>query len=180
MHRRVRQQVAGLLAALAVTLAAGCSRFADPHVTFERIGYEQWTQRLAELRGQIVVVDLWATWCSPCLRRFPHMVEMSRRFRGRGVTFVSLSLDNREDPQAVEAAREFVTRQRAFFPNYLLDENILQAFEKLDIAAVPAVFVYDRAGRRRYKLTGENPNKQFTEKDVEAAVTELLAGGPAS
>ena len=108
------------------------------------------------------------------------MVEMSRRFRDRGVTFVSLSLDNREDRQAVEAARAFVSRQQADFPNYLLDENILQGFEKLDIAAVPAVFVYDRTGQRRFKLTGDDPNKQFTEKDVEAAVTELLSARPAS
>jgi thiol-disulfide isomerase/thioredoxin len=169
MHRRIFEQIA-LAGAL---LLAGCSRPSSA-ITFEPVTYTQWTERLAGLKGQIVVADLWATWCSPCIERFPHMVEMSRRYKDRGVTFVSLSLDNREDRKAVEAARAFVAKQNATFRNYVLDENILQGFEKLDIVAVPAVLVYDRSGRRRYKLTGDDPNKQFTEKDVEAAVTGLL------
>jgi hypothetical protein len=103
------------------------------------------------------------------------MVKMHQRYKDRGVTFVSLSVDNRDDRQAVQAARDFLTKQNATFRNYLLDENILEAFEKLDIVAVPAVFLYDRSGQRRYKLTGDNPHKQFTQKDVEAALTALLA-----
>jgi thiol-disulfide isomerase/thioredoxin len=162
-----------LVLAAACLLAAGCYR--PPPITLQPVNFDEFQRRLAALRGHVVVVDIWATWCLPCLERFPRMVEMHRRYRDRGVRFVSLSVDNREDQAAVEEARRFLQRQNASFDNYLLDENILQAFEKLDILGIPAVFLYDRAGRRRYRLTGDDPNHQFTEKDIEQAVQALSA-----
>ena len=42
---------------------------------------EEWREQLATLGGEIVVVDLWATWCIPCIERFPHMVELYHRYR---------------------------------------------------------------------------------------------------
>jgi thiol-disulfide isomerase/thioredoxin len=131
-------------------------------------------RRLAALRGRVVVVDVWATWCAPCLERFPRMVALDRRWRDRGVSFVSLSVDNREDRQAVDEARRFLVRVGAAFPNYLLDENVLRGLEMLDLSGIPAVLVYDREGRLRHKLTGDNPNRQFTDRDVEEAVKALL------
>ena len=165
-----------LLLAAACLLVAGCHR--PPPITFQPVSFEEFQRRLGGLRGQVVVVDVWATWCVPCIERFPRMVEMDRRYRDRGVRFVSLSVDNREDKAAVEEARRFLQKQNASFDNYLLDENILQAFEKLDILGIPAVFLYDRAGRRRYRLTGDDPNHQFTEKDIEQALSTLTEPRP--
>jgi len=174
MHGRIRRAVTGLLgrgrALSYLLILAACW----PGVGLEPVTFAELQRRLEGLRGHIVVVEVWATWCVPCIERFPQMVEMHRRYRDRGVRFVSVSVDNREDKPAVEAARRFLRQQNAAFDNYLLDENILQAFEKLDISGIPAVFVYDRAGRQRHKLTGDDPNRQFTAKDVEGAVQALL------
>lgn len=156
------------------------SRPAAPQVSLKPVTFEQWKQELASLNGQIVVVDIWATWCAPCIERFPHMVQLYGRFKDRGVTFVSLSVDDRDDKKAVEDARQFLIQQNATFPNYLLDENILQAFEKLDILGIPAVFIYDKTGRRRYNLNGNDPNRQFTQKDVDDAVATLVTEQRAS
>ena len=149
-------------------------------VTLEPITFEQWKQELASLKGQIVVVDLWATWCAPCIERFPHMVRLYQRYKDPGVTFISMSVDDREDKRAVEDARQFLRKQNATFRNYLMDQNILQAFEKLDILGIPAVFLYDRGGRLRHNLNGNDPNHQFTQKDVEDALAALVAEQPAS
>lgn len=150
-------------------------RPAAREVTLEAIRFDQWKQELASLKGQIVVVDVWATWCAPCIERFPHMVEISKRYNNRGVTFISMSVDDREDKQAVETARQFLRKQNATFRNYLLDENILESFEKLDIPGVPAVFIYDRSRRLRHNLNGNDPNHQFTQKGVEDALAALVA-----
>jgi cytochrome c biogenesis protein CcmG/thiol:disulfide interchange protein DsbE len=165
-----------LLLGVACLFVAGCHR--PPPIPFQPVNFEEFQRRLAGLRGHVVVVDVWATWCVPCIERFPRMVEMDRRYRDRGVRFVSLSVDNREDKAAVEEARRFLQKQNASFDHYLLDENILQAFEKLDILGIPAVFLYDRAGRRRYRLTGDDPNHQFTEKDIEQALSTLTQPPP--
>ena len=173
---RIRLRLGNALRRLAVLAAAALLTACafSPPVTLQRVTFDEFQRHLAALRGNIVVVDVWATWCDPCLRRFPRMVEMHHRYQDRGVRFVSLSVDNREDRKALEEARRFLVRQHATLDNYLLDENILRAFEKLDLMGIPAVLIYDRDGRRRYKLTGDDPNRQFTEQDVEQAVADLL------
>ncbi len=173
MHRRIRPVTQAFLPVVLVAIAA-CTP--PPQVTLDPIGFEDWKRTLASLQGRIVVVDFWATWCVPCIERFPHMVRLHHQYRNRGVTFVSISLDNRDDKQAVEEARRFLVRQKATLRNYLMNENILEAFEKLDLVGIPAVLIYDRQGRLRHRLTGDDPNRQFTEKDVEHALAALLAG----
>lgn len=139
------------------------------------VTYEQWLEELRDLRGRIVVVDFWATWCVPCLERFPHMVQLAQRYGPQGVTFVSLSLDDRDDQDAIAFAGEFLTEQRATFAHYLMDEIVTEGFEKLDLLTVPAVYIYDSTGELRFELTGDDPNNQFSDQDVERAIRELLS-----
>lgn len=146
----------------------------DSEITLEPVSFDEWQTTLESMKGEIVVVDLWATWCVPCIERFPKMVEMSRAYEEQGVKFVSLSLDDRDDEDTIPQVTEFLREQDATMPNYLMDEIIPDAFEKLDLLGIPAVFVYDVDGALRYRLTGDNPNDQFTEEDVEDAVRELL------
>ncbi len=127
------------------------------------------------MKGRVVVVDVWATWCVPCVERFPHMVSLYQRYKNRGVEFVSMSVDDREDKAAIERARQFLIRQKATFRNYLMDENIMQSFEKLGVQGIPDVMMYDRAGRLRYDLNGNDPNRQATLTDVEDRLARLAA-----
>jgi len=160
------------LAALGV--AVGCSK-THAQVVFEPIRFKQWQQQLESMKGRVVVVDVWATWCAPCVERFPHMVQLYNRYKEQGVEFVSMSVDDREDKAAVEHARQFVEQQHATFRNYLMDEPIMQSFELLGVQGVPAVFVYGRTGRLRYNLNGDDPNHQATLKDVDDAVATLVS-----
>lgn len=148
-----------------------------PGVVLVPVTHAEWHQELETFKGDIVVVDMWATWCIPCVERFPRMVEMYDKYHPEGVTFVSVCLDDRDDVQAVEGARQFLVEQNATFPNYLMDENIVDAFEKLDLLGIPAVFIYDRRGELRYRLSGDDPNNQFTDRDVEEAIQTLLREG---
>lgn len=159
----------------AATATSEASQPSQWKATLEPVNFAGWQEELHSLQGQIVVVDMWATWCLPCLERFPHMVEMAAEFADRGVKFVSLCLDDRDDADAIELARGFLTEQKATFPNYLMDEVVTQAFEKLDLLGIPAVFIYGPDGVLRYRLTGDDPNNQYTDADVVDAIEELLA-----
>jgi thiol-disulfide isomerase/thioredoxin len=145
---------------------------ADP---LTHVDFAAWTERLAIERSRVVVVDMWATWCSTCLTRFPKMVEMARRYEPRGVVFLSLCLDDRDDAEALAAARGFLAKQEAPFEHFLMDERLDVAFEKLGLLGIPAVVIYGRDGTEAARLTGDNPNDQFDEADVEGAIERLLA-----
>ena len=101
-HASVRLR--GLSAfAVALVLVAG-SAFAatvgDAAPSFALPTAEGTTIDLERLRGQVVYVDFWASWCGPCRRSFPWMNDMQRRYGGRGLTIVAINVDaKREDAE---------------------------------------------------------------------------------
>ncbi len=164
---------------LAVVFLGGCSRQmpqSEPsgNISLVPVTFPQWQKALSGYKGQIVVVDFWATWCAPCIERFPHIVQLHAKYGRRGIRFVSMDLDDKSDLQALDHAREFLVKHKAAFDNYRMDEVVPDAFEKLDLLGIPAVLIYDRDGKLRFKLTGDNPNKQYTNADVDSAVEQLL------
>ncbi len=158
----------GLLAALACGLAGA------GNVTLEPTTFDQWQRQLTAYRPAIVVVDMWATWCDSCVKRFPKMVELDRKYRDRGVRFVSMLLEDPEEPGVVELAEAFLERQNATFDNFRMVENLMESFERLDLIGLPAVLIYDRSGALAHKLTGDDPNDQADDADVEAALVAML------
>lgn len=138
------------------------------------ISYNNWTKKLQDYRPDIVVVDMWAMWCTSCIKRFPKMVELNEKYANQGVKFVSLNLDDYQNTGAVESADVFLKEMNARFDNFHINENLIDTFEKLKLKGIPAVAIYDGAGKERYRLTGDNPNKQFTDADIEAAIEALL------
>ena len=102
------------------------------------------------------------------------MVTMNAQYQDRGVQFVSMLLEDPEEPEAIERASQFLQKKQTPFDHYLMTENLMVSFEKLDLLGIPAVIIYDQQGQLRHRLTGDNPNDQFTENDIEAAIQKLL------
>jgi len=173
-----------LAAALcALWLLAGCGEDQPAHTTpplMQPVGFAGWERVLAAEHGSIVVVDLWASWCVSCIERFPQMVALNRRYRTEGVRFLSLNFDERDDAEAIAWAEDFLRRTQADFPHYRLEENLMQAFERLDLLGIPVVLLYDRDGREAFRLTGDDPAAQFDEDDVERAIRSLLGNSAGS
>jgi thiol-disulfide isomerase/thioredoxin len=138
------------------------------------ISYEKWEMQRQQYLPNVLVVDMWAMWCVSCIERFPEMVRLHNEYKNQNIQFVSMNLDDREDTLSLKKAEEFLTAMNASFDHYHMNEDLLDAFEKIDLIGIPAVIIYDRNGNEQYRLTGDNPNKQFTEKDIEEAVKDLL------
>lgn len=138
------------------------------------ISYIEWEAQRQQYLPSVLVVDMWAMWCVSCIERFPEMVKLHDEYKNQNVQFVSMNLDDREDTFSLKNAEKFLTAMNANFDHYRMNENLLHAFEKIDLIGIPAVLIYDRKGNEQYRLTGDNPNKQFTEKDIEAAINNLL------
>jgi thiol-disulfide isomerase/thioredoxin len=158
----------------AATLAA-CDREPPAGVITTEAGWIDLTgyrQRLAAEKGRVVVVNFWATWCEPCREEFPELVRFDRRYAGRGVTFLSVSLDSPRDRDT--AVRKFLAEQRPAFPVFLKNDRddpdaFINGVDPQWMGELPATILYDRAGARRRSLFGPQ-----SLADLEAAVRPLL------
>ena len=158
-----------------ITSAFATTDDATPDITFKPIRYVEWLEQLSNYKPDIVVVDMWATWCSSCLEEFPKIVNLHKKYNNSGVQFVSMNLDDHNDQPSLKNAKKFLQKMNAEFDNFWMDENLMIAFEKLNLIGIPAVIIYDRNGDERYRLTGDDPNNQYSGKDIEKAIKELLA-----
>lgn len=152
-------------------------------VTFEPIKYEAFLKAVAKNDAKYTIVDCWASWCGPCKENFPHVLEMHKKYADKGLKVLSLSFDGGTgetelDAQEIESAKAFLTAQKAEITNYRLDEERDLMFERFDILAIPAVFVYDADGKEVKRYTWDDPSNQFTYEQVEKEVAELLGIAP--
>ncbi len=143
-------------------------------ISLQPISVEQLREQLLAYRPDIIVADLWASWCTPCIKRFPHMVALHKKYQRRHVRIISVNLDDHNDRESLQWAERFLMQQNATFDHYRIDENLMDAFAKLSLTSIPAVLIFDRSGIERYRLTSNNPSRQFTETDVETAIEVLL------
>lgn len=144
-------------------------------VKLERLKWDAFKKRMANPKVKYTIVDAWATTCGPCKKNFPHLVEMHRKYGEKGLAVVSLSLDDPQDKAAVAEALAFLKEKKAAFTNVLLDENFGDGFDKLEISAIPAVFIFGPDGKEVKRFTMDDPKNQFTYDQVEKTVASLLA-----
>jgi thiol-disulfide isomerase/thioredoxin len=129
---------------------------------------------LARHRGRVVLVDFWATWCQPCAEWFPHTVDLQRRLACRGLTVISLSLD---DPDHGAAVQDFLSRQGAVGENLTnRDGASAESFEAYGIrGGLPQLQLYDRRGTLRKTFAADAVPIEL--RGIERAVGELLDEG---
>lgn len=110
------------------------------------------TWSLADQLGDVVVLNVWASWCAPCRAEAPTFAEVSAATSGQGVQFVGL---NTRDTDA--AARAFVTRYGLAYPNLVDDDGSLQLQfrDTLPPQAIPSTVFIDAQGRVAARVLGE-------------------------
>jgi thiol-disulfide isomerase/thioredoxin len=134
-----------------------------------RAFHEDTALSLEALRGQVVLLDIWASWCLPCKEEMPLLDELAERLRPQGVTIVAVSVD--EDK---EAARGFLaTRDR--WNLTLAHDPEGQVPDRLQPPKMPTSYIIDREGVLR------EINAGFERADItriEARLRELAAAKP--
>ena len=150
---------------------------APGEVKLVRLSWKQFQQRLASDKTiKYTLVDAWSSTCGPCKENFPHVLAMHRKFGKKGLAVVSLSLDDPTNKHAVAEAEKFLKEKNSVVTNILLDDESGDGYEKLNISAIPAVFLYGPDGKEVKRFTMDDPNNQFTYDEVEKAVGALLDG----
>jgi peroxiredoxin len=99
------------------------------------------TIQLSQLKGKVVVLDFWASWCGPCRNENPFNVEMYDSYKSKGFTFFSISLDRNK-----EAWKKAIKKDELTWPYHGLDAQG-EAANRYGVEAIPATFVIDRDGK---------------------------------
>lgn len=127
------------------------------------------TGRLADYRGEVVLVNLWATWCAPCMAEMPTLAALQRRFQGRGFKVVPISVDSEGD---LAKARAELARLSGGGLPFLADYSRAVLFA-VAAPGMPTTILYDRQGREIARLAGE---ADWSSDEAAALIEAALAG----
>jgi thiol-disulfide isomerase/thioredoxin len=141
-------------------LAADDELRARADFTLSDLDGKSWTLR--ELRGKVVLVNFWATWCPPCRKEMPDLEALYRKFKDQGL--VILAIDD------VEAGKikPYLAEHPVTYP-ILLDPG-RKANESFHIGGIPKSFVYDREGKLVAQSIDMRTEKQFLEMLAKAGL----------
>ncbi len=115
---------------------------------------------LADLRGQIVVLNFWASWCSPCRREAPALQNVWETYKDQGVVFVGVTYQDAKD-----ASLAFISEYGITYPNGVDEKGRIS--RDYGVVAVPETYIIDREGRLTWFQIGEVR---------EEALVEVLTG----
>ena len=150
--RRAAQFPSALLASLLLVALSGCySGSRPPRIGSNALDFTvqdgQSKVTLSQFRGQVLVLNFWATWCPPCIEEMPSLVEMQRRLKSKGVTVLAVSVDVDES-----AYRQFVKDHNV---NLLTVRDPDQKSSALyGTFKFPETYIVDRNGVIRRKFIG--------------------------
>jgi len=129
--------------------------------------------KLSELKGKIVFLNFWATWCPPCREEMPHMQEFYEKYKDRGVVLLAVSpasVENRgssDSAAAEKKVREFIEEDGYTFPVLLdKDDAVWSVYMQ---RGIPANYVIDAEGTVRYLKPGAFAGLEEMEAFLKAA-----------
>ncbi len=137
-----------LLSATAVQAAKGL--IGDPAPDFALRSSLGENLRLSEHRGQVVMLNFWATWCGPCRQEMPLLDEIYGRYQPAGFSLLAINLDN-DTADAMEMAKSMGVDFPLLFDE---DKNVSKLY---DIRAMPVTVLIDRDGQVRHVHQGYRP-----------------------
>lgn len=126
--------------------------------------------KLADLRGKVVVMNVWATWCGPCKTEMPTLAKLAAAYAGRPVEVVEVSIDSPED---TAKAKAFLTQYAPL--KFYQDPAAKLPFElKPPAEGTPVTVIYGKDNR---EISRKNGASDWTSPEVKAQIDKALSAG---
>lgn len=130
-----------------------------PQYSIKRLDKAGVDKYIESLKGKVVIVDFWATWCPPCRQEIPGFIELQKKHGVKGLVVVGLSLDDE-----TEAVKEFCKAQKVNYPVFVVGQDTTAAWGNVE--AIPTTFILDKAGKKvGAPRVGYHPKEAF-EKEI--------------
>lgn len=166
LERTLRRVFAAAATAvlLATTAVASSGMTGKPAPDFALKNAQGQNVRLSDLRGDVVMINFWATWCGPCREEMPLLDEMHARYSRVGFSLLGVNIDDEQ-----RRAEDMIKALGVTFP--VVFDPAKQVSEQYDVSAMPVTLLLDREGVVRYVHKGYKPG--YEDKYLEQ-VRELL------
>lgn len=155
------------LTALALALSAGSTvaqEVGSRAPTFDLVGTPKQV-RLADMKGQVVYVDFWASWCAPCKQSFPWMNEMQAKYAARGFTVIGVNVDQKRE----DADKFLVNTPAKFAVAYDTTGKVAEVYQP---KGMPTSFLIGADGKVRAVHIGfKDSNRDELEREIQSALT---------
>jgi thiol-disulfide isomerase/thioredoxin len=127
-----------------------------PARVVEPINVKGLERLIHDRNGKILFLNVWATWCQPCVEEFPDLIRLHQTYRDSAVDFVAISVDYPDEIKS--KILPFLDTLRVPFKVYVSDirkqEDFINALDPSWSGAIPATFIFDENGNRRAFLLG--------------------------
>ena len=120
--------------------------------------------KLSEHRGQVIMINFWASWCAPCRKEMPLLEELYQRYKDGGFTLLGVNVE--EDSSA---AKDLLKEIQVSFPILFDNQNAVSQLYKVE--AMPSTVIVDRDGNMRFVHKGYQPGY---EDEYQKQVRELI------
>jgi peroxiredoxin len=154
----------GMAASLLLAMTVNAGELSGPAPNFSLMSRSGEQVSLEDLKGQVVMINFWATWCGPCRREMPHLEALHQRYSNLGFTLLGINVE--DDTRGVE---KFLRETPVSFEVLYDPTNKVSAL--YDVIAMPSTVMVDREGNLRFMHHGYQAG---FEHEYQAQIRALL------
>ena len=149
----MQNRIAGIIAALVIALPAVAADPAGPAPQFVLPAKGGSQLNLAQYRGQVVMINFWASWCGPCRQEMPLLEDIYKKYNKLGFTLIGVNVE----PDS-KAADDWLKQTPVSFPvGYDKDSKVSRLY---DVSGMPSTVIIDRKGNLRFLHHGYKPGDE--------------------
>lgn len=117
------------------------------------------TVKLSDYKGKVVILDFWATWCPPCRKGIPDLIELKNEFGKKGVEIIGISVDSKN---TIAEVPSFVKDKKINYPVVYADKKVVSDYGGIE--SIPTSFIVDKSGKIVNKMIGLYPKDTYVDE----------------